>query len=57
MTSDGEITKIKVLGLKNLYTFVVDNFSFEIIYLRKIMFEFPHIWNLTSQKMSDGEMT
>jgi len=43
MTSDGEITKIKVLGLKNLYTFVVDNFSFEIIYLRKIMFEFPHI--------------
>jgi hypothetical protein len=40
MTSDREITKTKVVDLEELYNFTVDDFSFEIIYLRKITFEF-----------------
>jgi hypothetical protein len=34
------MTTIKVVELKELYNFVVDNFSFEIISRMKIMFEF-----------------
>ena len=34
------MTKTKVLDLEKLYNFVVDNFSFEIIYPIKITFEF-----------------
>jgi hypothetical protein len=47
-TSDGETTKIKGVDHETLYNFVVDNFSFEIINPRKIMFEFRHIWILNS---------
>ena len=40
MSSDGEMTKTKVVDLEKLYNFVVDNFSFEIILSRETMFEF-----------------
>jgi hypothetical protein len=43
MTSDGETTKTNVVDFEKLCNFVVDNFLFEIIYLSKITFEFPHI--------------
>jgi hypothetical protein len=39
MTSDGEMTKIKVVDLEKLQNFVVYNFSFKIIYCFKILFE------------------
>jgi len=34
------MTKPKVIYLVEIYIFVVDNFLFKIIYLRKIMFNF-----------------
>jgi hypothetical protein len=42
-TSHGETTKIKVVDPKNLYNFLVDQFSFEIILSRKTTFEFSKI--------------
>lgn len=41
-----EITKTKVINLEKLYNFVVDNFSFEIIYAKKIFVWISHIINL-----------
>jgi hypothetical protein len=43
MTSDGGTLKTEVVDLEKFGNFVVDNFSFEIIYLRKITVEFFHI--------------
>ena len=40
MTSDGQTTETKVVDLKKLWNFVVDNFLFEIILSWKTMFEF-----------------
>jgi hypothetical protein len=40
MILDGETIKTKVVDLKELCNFVVDNFLFKIIYACKIMFEF-----------------
>ena len=40
MSSNGEMTKMKVVDLEKLCNFVVDNFSFEIILSRKTMLEF-----------------
>ena len=37
--SGGEITKIKVIDLDELYNFVLLTFPFEIIYCPKILFE------------------
>jgi hypothetical protein len=34
-----EMTKIKVVDLAELYNFVVENFSFELIYCFKMCFE------------------
>jgi hypothetical protein len=39
MSSNGETVKTEVVDPEELYNFVVDNFSFKIIYLRKIIFE------------------
>jgi len=70
-TLDGEMTKTKVLDIENLCNFVVDNFSFEIIYPTKNRLNF-HTFEIsnssndqTKQKLvviifkttSDGEMT
>ena len=48
MSSNGEMTKMKVVDLEKLCNFVVDNFSFEIILSRKTMLEFLRfeIWIL-----------
>jgi hypothetical protein len=39
MTSNGETTKTKVVDLKKLCNFVVENFFVEFIFSRKIMYE------------------
>ena len=40
MNSDGEMTKIKLVDLDEIYIFVVDDFLiFEIIYGPKILYE------------------
>jgi hypothetical protein len=46
MTSDGEMTKIKVVDLEKLWNFVVHIFFIEIIYCFKIPFEiqFQNYW-------------
>jgi len=51
------MTKMKVVDLKKLYDFLVDNFLFEIFYQWKITFEVLtfEIWIL--QTTSDGETT
>jgi hypothetical protein len=56
-TSDGETTKTKVVNLKELYDFILDIFSFEIIYPRKIIFEFLTFKIQNFQTTSDGETT
>jgi hypothetical protein len=40
MSLNEEMTRMKVLDLEKLNNFVVDNFLFEVILLRKTMFEF-----------------
>jgi len=45
MTSDGEMTKTKVVDLKKLYNFVVDNFFIWNHLSMKKSREFAHIWN------------
>jgi hypothetical protein len=55
MTSDGEITKLRVVDLEKLNTLYLTSFLF--IYPRKIMLEFPHVLILNFQTTSDGEMT
>ena len=58
MTSDGETTKIKVVDLKKLYSFVTDNFfiwnhlSLENYVLNFLTFDIQFF-----QTTSDGEMT
>jgi hypothetical protein len=37
------MTKTEVVDLEKLYNFVVDNFSFEIIYLKKLSLNFSHL--------------
>ena len=54
---DGDMTKTKVVDLKKLYNFVVDNFSFEIIYSGKTLFEFLTFEIWIFQMTLDGEMT
>jgi len=43
MASDIETVKMKVIGIEKLNNFVVDIFSFQIIYAWKIIFEFLHV--------------
>jgi hypothetical protein len=43
--SYGNMTKTKVIDLDALYNFVVDIFSFQIIYYPKNLFEFLIFWN------------
>jgi hypothetical protein len=47
----------KVVVLEELYNFIVDNFSFESIYLGRITFEFITLEIQTFQITLDGEMT
>lgn len=57
--SDGETTRTKVVGLEELCNFIVDNSItclFELIYLRKIMFDFFVCQILNFQTTSDREM-
>jgi hypothetical protein len=51
------MTKTEVVDLEKLYNFVVDNFSFEIIYLKKIKFEFLTFEIQVFRTISDGETT
>jgi hypothetical protein len=39
MASEGEMTKIKVVGLEKLWNFAIYNFSFESIYCFKMLFQ------------------
>ena len=43
--SDEEMTKIKVVNLDQFYNFYVHDFSAEIIYCLKILFEVAIFWN------------
>jgi hypothetical protein len=57
MTSHRETNKIKVIDLKALYNFLVDNFLFEIIYQCKITFEVLTFEIWIFQKIMDGKTT
>jgi hypothetical protein len=52
MTLDGEITKTKVLDLKNLCNFLIDNFFIGIICPKKITFKIQNF-----QTTLDREIT
>jgi hypothetical protein len=51
-TSDEETIKVKFVYLKMLFNFIVDNlFLFEIMYPRKIIFQFSYIWIFKQPRM------
>lgn len=53
MTSDGEMIDTKVIGLKEIYNFIADNFLLKIMYPPpKIQFKFLYLKN---SKFSNGE--
>jgi hypothetical protein len=54
------MTKIKVVNIDEIHNFVVDDFSFEILYGPKIFFEVLIFWNsnfFNCSMKSDVEMT
>jgi hypothetical protein len=48
---------MKVVDIKKNYNFVIDKFSFEIIYRKKITFKFVTFEIRIFQTISDGETT
>ena len=54
--SDEEMTKIKVVDPDQFYNFIVDDFSAEIIYCFKILFEVVISWNSNPELIKHSHM-